>query len=83
MPGSETVMPGSETGGDARNKSLIKTGAIGATIMGVCCVTPALVLILGSLGFSVWVGWLDVVLLPGLAISVAVMGYGFWRLKSS
>lgn len=64
-------------------RNLIKTGALGATTMGLCCFTPLLVIGLGAVGLSAWLAWLDYVLLPGLAASLIVLGYGIWRLKSS
>lgn len=67
-------------GGDKR---LVKTGAIGTTIMAVCCFTPALVIGLGAVGLSAWLSWIDFVLLPGLFVFICLLGYGLWRLKSN
>ena len=64
------------------NKKLVKTGAIGSTIMAVCCFTPVLVIGLGAVGLSAWLAWLDFVLLPGLFVFICLLGYGLWRLKS-
>ena len=49
---------------------ILKTGIIGAVIAAICCATPILVIALGALGLSAWVGGLDYVLLPALAIFI-------------
>ncbi len=41
------------------DRKLVKTGAVGATVMGLCCFTPLLVIALGALGLSAWLAWLD------------------------
>ena len=47
--------------------------------MAVCCFTPALVLLLGAAGLSVFVGWwLDLILFPAMAIFLAMAVYGFY-----
>jgi len=54
------------------NKKLLTTGIIGTLIAAVCCFTPALVILFGTVGLSALVGWLDYVLLPALAIFIAI-----------
>ena len=54
---------------DKRN--LMATGIIGAAVAAVCCFTPALVILLGVVGLSGLVGYLDYVLLPALVVQVA------------
>lgn len=62
--------------GDTR---LLKTGVIGAGVVGVCCFTPVLVVALGAVGLSAWLGWLDYVLLPALGLFLALAALGFFR----
>lgn len=62
-----------------KNATIMRTGLIGSVILAVCCFTPALVILLGTLGLSAWLGWLDLVLLPALAIFIAIAVYGLWR----
>ena len=57
------------------NMKLFTTGLIGTGIAALCCFTPILVILLGSVGLSAIVGWLDYVLLPGLGIFVAISVY--------
>ena len=58
------------------HRTILTTGIVGAVIAAVCCFTPALVLLLGAIGLSAWVGWLDYVLLPALIVFVGIIGYG-------
>jgi mercuric ion transport protein len=62
-----------------KTRTLLKTGIIGTLIALICCFTPALVLLFGVLGLSAYVGWLDIVLLPSLAIFLSITGYALWK----
>ena len=64
------------------NRRLLRIGIIGSVIAALCCFTPLLVVLLGALGLSAWLGWLDIVLLPALAIFVAITVYALWKRKS-
>ncbi|UTW13030.1 mercury resistance system transport protein MerF [Marinobacterium rhizophilum] len=61
---------------------LLKTGIAGTVIVALCCFTPVLVLLLGALGLSALVGYLDIVLLPALAGFVCLTLYALWRKAS-
>ena len=54
---------------------LLETGLIGTAVAAVCCFTPALVVGLGAVGLSAWLGWLDYVLIPALLFFAALTGY--------
>ncbi|MCE8008285.1 MAG: hypothetical protein B7X55_01295 [Rhodobacterales bacterium 34-62-10] len=45
----------------------------------LCCFTPVLVVLLGAVGLSAWLGWLDYVLLPALAFFIGLTAYAVWR----
>lgn len=60
------------------NRTLLKTGITGSVIAAICCATPVLVIALGVVGLSAWVGWLDYVLIPALVIFVGITIYA-WR----
>ena len=62
---------------NARN--LRKVGIIGTVIAALYCFTPILVVLLGVVGLSALVGWLDFVLLPALAIFSGLTIYALWR----
>ena len=64
-----------------KDRSLLGTGIIGTAIAAVCCFTPALVVLLGALGLSAWLGWLDYVLLPALALFAGLTVYALIRMR--
>ncbi|MGD9724820.1 MAG: mercury resistance system transport protein MerF [Alphaproteobacteria bacterium] len=66
-----------------KNSTIVKTGVAGSAIVAVCCFTPVLVLLLGSIGLSAWLGWLDYILLPALAIFLGASVYGLWRCRGA
>ncbi len=57
-------------------KTLLRTGIIGTVVVALCCVTPALVVLVTAVGLSAVVGYLDYLLLPALAVFLAITGYG-------
>jgi len=63
---------------DKNDGKLIVTGIVGTVIATLCCFTPVLVVLLGAVGLSAWLGWLDYVLLPTLAFFVALTVYAVW-----
>lgn len=75
----ETTSAATAADGAAKSGGLLKTGLVGAAITGVCCFTPILVIGLGAVGLSTWLGWLDYVLLPALAVFLAITGYALGR----
>lgn len=46
-------------------------------IAAVCCFTPLLVIVLGAVGLSAALGWLDYVLFPVLAIFIGITVYAW------
>ena len=62
-----------------KDKTIMKTGIIGTVIAVICCFTPFLVVVLGAVGLSAWLGWLDYVLLPALAVCILILAYGLYR----
>jgi mercuric ion transport protein len=61
------------------NRPLLRTGIIGAVVTAVCCFTPVLVIALGALGLSAWLGWLDVILFPLLALFIGLIALAVYR----
>jgi mercuric ion transport protein len=59
--------------------TILKTGIVGSIIAAICCATPILVIVLGAIGLSAWLGWIDYVLLPALVLFLGVAAYGLWR----
>ena len=54
---------------------LLTTGIVGTAIAALCCFTPALVILLGAVGLSAMLAWLDYVLLPLLVICIGLVVY--------
>lgn len=58
--------------------------AIGGTILvAVCCFTPILLIVLGAAGLSAFTPYLDYVLLPALALMMAVTVFAYLRWKKT
>jgi len=64
------------------NSGLMKFGIVGTVIAALCCFTPVLVILLGAVGLSALTGFLDYVLLPALAIFIALTVYAVWKRQS-
>ena len=62
---------------------LLKVGLIGTVIAALCCFTPVLVILLGVVGLSALLGWLDYVLLPALAVFIGITVYALWKRRNS
>ncbi|MBN8182019.1 mercury resistance system transport protein MerF [Roseibium aggregatum] len=58
---------------------LLKLGIIGTIIAALCCFTPLLVGLLGVVGLSAIVGYLDFVLMPALAVFILITIYALIR----
>jgi mercuric ion transport protein len=63
------------------DKGLLCTGAAGSAVAAVCCFTPALVVLLGAVGLSAWLVWLDYLLLPALFFFVGLTGFALIRMQ--
>lgn len=55
--------------------------AIGTVVVALCCFTPLLILVFSLAGLSVFTPYLDYVLLPALAVllAVTVVSYQQWK----
>lgn len=62
-----------------KDTTILRAGIIGTVIAAICCATPVLVIAFGAIGLSAWVSGLDYVLLPALAVFLAMTVYGLWR----
>ncbi len=58
-------------------------GTIAAVVAAICCATPILVITMGTVGLSALAGYLDYVLLPILALSIGLAGYGIYIKRQS
>lgn len=64
-----------------KDRNVLKTGAIGAAVTALCCFTPLLVIVLGTVGLSAWLAWLDYVLLPALVVFLGMAIYGLIQMQ--
>ena len=60
-------------------RSLFGVGIIGTVIAALCCFTPVLVILLGTVGLSAATGYLDYVLFPALGFFVLLTLFAVWR----
>ena len=42
-----------------KDATIVKTGIVGSVIAAICCATPVLVIALGAVGLSAWLGWIE------------------------
>ncbi|MGH8672853.1 MAG: mercury resistance system transport protein MerF [Burkholderiales bacterium] len=54
------------------------TGGTGSVIAAICCFTPILAVVPGALRLSAWLGGIDYVLFPALALFLGITIYGRW-----
>ena len=64
-------------------KHLLQFGIVGTIIAAICCFTPALVVLLASVGLSAWLGWLDSLLIPLLVVFIAITAFAFIGMVSA
>jgi mercuric ion transport protein len=64
-------------------KAVLRVGIIGTVVTAVCCFTPMLIVLLGAVGLSAAIGWLDNVLLPALVLFLGLTVFALWRRRSA
>jgi mercuric ion transport protein len=62
-----------------RDRTLIRTGIVGAAVAAICCATPVLALVFGALGLTAWLAKADYVVIPTLLICLGLVGLGLYR----
>ncbi len=63
------------------DRTLLRTGVVGSFVAALCCATPLLAVALGVFGLSAWLAWADYVLLPLLALCLALVALALWRMR--
>jgi mercuric ion transport protein len=63
------------------NARMAAVGLIGGMAAVLCCFTPVLTLLLGVVGLSAWIGYLDYVLFPAMLIFAGIVVYALLRRK--
>ena len=54
---------------------LLATGIVGMVVAALCCLSPTLVVLLGAVGLSAAVGYLDYALFPAMILFIALTIY--------
>ena len=62
-----------------RHREIGATGAIGAVLAAICCTTPLLVVVFGTVGLTAWLAKADYVLIPALILCLALVAFGLYR----
>ena len=62
-----------------KKSNLLWVGISGSVAAALCCFTPVLVVLLGAVGLSAAVGYLDYVLLPVLAGVIIITIYALLK----
>ncbi len=62
--------------------TLLRTGVAGTIVAAICCATPVLVVLLGFVGLSAFVGGLDYVLIPALLVFLGITIYAWSRRRA-
>ena len=62
-----------------KKSKLLWVGISGSVVAALCCFTPILVILLGAMGLSAVVGYLDYVLFPALAIFIVITIYALLK----
>ena len=61
------------------DRSLIATGAMGAILVAICCATPFLAVVVGSISLTAWPAKADYVIMPVLFLGIVFVGFGLYR----
>lgn len=64
-------------------KTALIASISGTILVALCCFTPVLVILLGAIGLSALVGYLDYILLPALFIMLALTILSYHRYRRS
>lgn len=62
-----------------KSSLLFKTGIVGLITSALCCFTPILVILLGMIGLTAWVAYLDDLLIPALLFFLALTAFALTR----
>lgn len=64
-----------------RDRTVLGVGVLGAVVAAICCFTSTLVVVLGVVGLSAWLGWIDYVLMPALVFFLGIAVYGLFLVR--
>jgi mercuric ion transport protein len=64
------------------DRALITTGVIGAALAAICCATPLLAVVFGTIGLTGWLAKADYVVIPALVICLGLIAFSLYRKRS-
>lgn len=65
------------------DRKLMATGIVGAVVAALCCFTPILAILLGAVGLSAVLGYIDYVLIPAMLVFVSIIAYAAYRRRQA
>ena len=57
------------------DRTLMRTGIVGAAIAAICCATPILLVVLGTVGLGAWAVQADYVAVAALVLCLGLVGW--------
>lgn len=66
-----------------KNRKLMATGIVGFVLAALCCATPVLAILLGAIGLSAVLGYLDYVLVPAMILFLGIVVYAAYQRQRS
>jgi mercuric ion transport protein len=66
-----------------KHKKTFIAGLIGTFVVLLCCATPILVILLGTIGLGAITGYLDYVLIPVLVVFLGLTFYSYSKYQQS
>lgn len=57
---------------ELKSRTVLTVAVMGTLLTAICCFTPALVVLVGAIGLTTWLAWLDYVLVPVLVLFVGL-----------
>jgi mercuric ion transport protein len=78
----ERWLPVVAEGAVMRDRTLVGVGIVGTVVAALCCFTPILVVLLGAVGLSAWLGGV-VAVGTALVVFLGLTAYGLYRRQRS
>lgn len=57
------------------DRTLMRTGVVGAVVAAICCATPLLAIVFGTVGLSAWAVKADYIAIPALVLCLGLVGW--------
>ena len=68
------------------DRALMRTGVIGAVVAAICCATPLLAVVFGTVGLSALAAKADYIEIPALVLCLGLVGWALmlrWKQKEN